>query len=193
VGIDSAVDMIGQARMNYREIDFRLTNITKFHSEERFDAVFSNAALHWVSDAEGAVRAMAAALKPAGRLVAEFGGKGNIGRIVTALDHAMERRGLKVENHFYFPSPGEYATLLEAHGFEVRSIELYDRMTDLDDPKNGIRNWIQMFKAKWVEAVPPGDRQAFFAEVEEELRPQLFFDGIWHADYRRLRVVAKKL
>ncbi len=193
VGLDSAVEMIGQARMNYPNLEFRLADITTFQTDEPFHAIFSNAALHWVTDAPAAVRSMASALRTGGRLVAEFGGKGNISRIVRALDHALHRRGLAVTNTFYFPSPGEYASLLEANGFEVRSIELFDRPTDLEDPENGLRSWIKMFKSKWVDTVPASDRQAFFSEVESELRAHLFYDGIWHADYRRLRVAAKKV
>jgi len=190
LGIDNSVDMIGQARMNYPKLEFRLADITKFETSEKFDAVFSNAALHWVTDAEAAVSSIAAALKPGGRFVAEFGGRGNIQKIVAALDNALKRRSLAVANTFFFPSPGEYAPLLEKYGLEVRSIELFDRVTDLDDPKDGIRNWIRMFKSKWVEIVPPIQREGFFQEVEAELAKTLHFNGIWHADYRRLRVIA---
>ena len=179
VGLDSSPDMIAQARQNYPGIRFLLADAANFTVDEPFDAVFSNAALHWVHDAEGAVRSIAAALKTGGRFVAEFGGKGNVGALLAAARTILGRD----LNPWYFPSAGEYATLLERHGFEIRYASLFDRPTELEDPERGLRDWIAMFGGAEMKGIE--------RELEEAVRPQLFRDGRWWMDYRRLRVVAE--
>src|SRR5260370_15673661 len=193
IGMDSAVDMIGQARLNYPKIEFRLVDARSFRVTEPFDAVFSNAALHWIPEAESVIESVQLALKPGGRFVAEFGGKGNITHIVRELTSALAARGVTAKNTFFFPSVGEYTPLLERHGFEVRMAELFDRPTELEDPVRGMREWIEMFKSTWLNPLPKSEHPALFADVEDRLRPHLFRNGHWHADYRRLRFTAYKL
>src|SRR5258708_4935801 len=106
---------------------------------------------------------------------------------------ALGARGVTAKNTFFFPSVGEYAPLLERHGFEVRMAELFDRPTELEDPVRGMREWIEMFKSTWLDPLPKSEHPALFADVEERLRPHLFRNGHWHADYRRLRLTAYKL
>src|SRR5688572_11002406 len=77
IGVDRSPEMIGQARQNFPKLRFLLADIASFESPEPADAVFSNAALHWVTDAEAAARNVARSLRPGGRFVAEFGGKRN--------------------------------------------------------------------------------------------------------------------
>jgi trans-aconitate methyltransferase len=190
VGIDSSEEMVRQARANYPEGDFRLADVTKFSLTERFDAVFSNAALHWVTEAESAVEHIAAHLKPGGRFAAEFGGKGNVQAILAAMTAVLGRRGYAVHNPWYFPSVGEYSTILERQGFEVRRAELADRQTPLEDGENGIRLWIEMFGKSLISAVPAEELPECLAEFEEAARPSLYDHGVWSADYRRIRVLA---
>src|SRR5688572_27496888 len=89
LGIDRSPDMIAQARRNLPGLSFDVGDATSFTTDEPFDAVFSNATLHWVRPPEAAVERIRAALKPGGRLVAEFGGSGNVARICDALRRAL--------------------------------------------------------------------------------------------------------
>lgn len=190
VGIDADATMIARAQQQYSNLDFRLADARSFalHDEEEpMDAIFSNAALHWVPDADRCIARMAAALSNRhGRFVLEFGGKNNVYEIASFL----ERTCGKDKNPWYFPSIGEYATLLEKHGLEVQSAELYDRPTPLIGD-HGLRNWIAMFGGPFLEGVE--DKEALFQQAEEELKPKLHNGEHWVADYRRIRITGKKV
>ncbi len=190
LGIDSSPDMVAQARQNYPKLKFQLADAKSFRVSEFFDAVFSNAALHWIPDARPVVQAVHRALKSGGRFVAEFGGKGNTGQVMTALQQAGASDPLR---SFYYPSVGEYSTLLESEGFEVRLATLFERPTELEDPVRGLKDWLLMFQQKALDTIPENLRRAAITAVEERLRPTLFYDGKWHIDYRRLRIVAVRL
>ncbi len=197
LGIDSSPDMVQQARGNYPDLQFEVADASQFRAPEPFDAVFSNAALHWMTKPEAVAAAIAAALKPGGRFVAELGGKGNVGRLSRAAVAVIEElTHAPVRGHFglwYFPSVAEYATVLESHGLEVRYALLFDRPTPLEGGENGLRDWLQMFLGPVTGSLPAGAGAKFVERLEERLRPQLFRDGAWVVDYRRLRVVAVKV
>ena len=188
VGVDNSQSMIEQARRNYPGLIFVVEDATSFRFEDPFDAVFSNAVLHWVKDAGAAVRSIVGALGPAGRFVAEFGGHGNTRSILAALRAVLgpeaERR-----NPWYYPSVGEYALLLEQHGLEVRQAELFDRPTPLEG-ENGMENWLRMFCGAFFQGIPAGHADEMMDEMVALLRPQRYHDGVWSVDYRRLRIVA---
>ncbi len=191
IGLDSSPEMIATAQTAYPGINFIVADASDFSFAESFDAVFSNAALHWVERAEAAVICMARALKPGGRFVVEFGGKGNIAGIARALEQAIHHlHGRKVNADNYFPAIGEYTSLLEKHGLEPVSALLFDRPTKLEGGEEGLENWIKMFRRELVVGFSDAERQAIFAEVKSALRDKLFRDGNWFADYRRLRIVA---
>ncbi len=193
VGIDSAPSMIEAARAAYPDIEFLVADARDFSFPTSFDAIFSNATLHWVPEAESVVRNIAGALKPGGRFVAEFGGKGNVAQITTALQQSLqELLHSEVASSWYFPSIGEYAPLLEQHGLLVRSAWLFDRPTKLEEGEKGLRNWIEMFTGGMLRDVPDDVKRQVLKRTEAELRNQLFKDGNWFADYRRLRVLAYK-
>lgn len=191
-GLDSSASMIAQARQNYPKIKFVLADAREFRFDEPFDAVFSNAALHWMPEASRVLGCVARALKPSGRFVLEMGGKGNIATIVDVLEAVLRESGYEARNPWYFPSAGEYATLLEEHGFEVEALWNFQRWSKLEHPEKGLREWLEMFAGPWFADVPASARGTMVAEIESRLRPGLFRDGSWWADYRRLRVVAKK-
>lgn len=150
----------------------------------QLDAVFSNAVLHWVLDAQGAVHSVANALKPGGRFVAEFGGKGNVQTILRALQQVSGRSDI---HPWYFPSVGDYAALLESAGLEVIYAHLFERPTPLGD--TGLAGWLEMFCQRFFADLPAQRWQAIVSEVEETAA-NLYQDGQWFADYRRLRVAA---
>lgn len=192
IGLDSSVSMIAQARQNFPALRFVLSDARSFRFDEPFDAVFSNAALHWIQDAEAVVRSVAAALRPGGRFVLEMGVKGNIGRIQHAIEDVLRGTGRSAASPWFFPRAGEYAALLEKCGFEVRMAQTFDRWSKLEHPERGLREWLEMFGGKYFEGIPVTERESLERAIESHLRPVLYKDGAWWADYRRLRVEAVK-
>lgn len=191
VGIDSDPAMVAQARANFPDLTFAVGDATRLATDRPFDAVFSNAVLHWVSDADGAAASIRSALRPGGRLVAELGGRGNVAAIVDAVADATAAAGYTpVRTSWYFPSIGEYATVLERHRLEPVWMALIDRPTPLDGGADGLRLWLTMFGDRLLATVPADARAAVIRDAEDRLRPRLFREGTWHADYRRLRLVA---
>ena len=175
------------------DIEFVVADAADFSFTGPFDAVFSNAALHWVTEAEQAVVRMAQALKQGGRFVVELGGKGNIAAITRAVRDAIwEVLQVEVEYGRYYPSISEYSGLVERHGLLVRSAVLFDRPTKLEAGAQGLRNWIAMFDQGVMRNVPDDKKEQVIRKVEDKTRRILFVDGYWFADYRRLRMVAHK-
>lgn len=196
IGIDASPEMIEQAGLNFPQIEFQVADVRDYRRDVTFDAVFSNAVLHWVQPPEQAVRTMAAALRPGGRLVIEFGGRGNVQQILTGLNDAIRSvvgGHAGGANPWYFPSLGQYASLLEQEQLEVRYATLFSRPTPLEDGEAGMANWLAMFGQPCLAAVPEEHRAAVLAQAIERLRPWLFRDGRWFADYRRLRIMAVRM
>ena len=194
-GIDLSESMISKAKVSYPDLDFRVMSATDFHFEQPFDAVFSNATLHWVTDATAAVRQMYENLKPGGRLVLEMGGRGNVQLILSTLQNRLRVHGWNEQarrNIFYFPSLSEYSGLLEQQGFRVTFAAHFDRETELKDSETGMADWLQMFCGAYLNEMEPAQADAVLVEVQEELKPVLFHHGKWWADYKRLRVIAIK-
>lgn len=188
VGLDVAESAIAQCRQNYPQIEFIVANGADFAFDRGFDVVFSNAALHWIHPPAAAVKCIYEALKPGGRLVAEFGGKGNIQQITQAIDKALaESNG----DRWYFPSIGEYSTLLERQGFEVNYATLFARPTKLSG-ENGLANWLTMFARDRFKKFSSATKTAIINRIESQLRPSLYRDGQWWADYYRIRIIATK-
>ncbi len=186
VGLDRSAEMIEEARATHPELAFRKGDARDLAVEEPFDAVFSNAALHWIDDADqdAVLSGVAAALQPGGRFVAEMGGVGNVQKVIGAARAQLAERGYQTDDPWYFPSIGEYTPRLERHGFEVRQAVLFDRPTELED---GIRAWLKMFGDGLLGPVPDDELPAVVDDIADRLRTALFEDGRWMADYRRLR------
>jgi trans-aconitate methyltransferase len=187
-GLDKSAEMLAEARKNYPDLEFVLGDAASFHFAKPFDAVFSNAALHWVQDAEGAVRSIARALRASGRFVAEFGGQGNIASVQAVL-RAVLGPSADQQSPWYYPSADEYAALLQGHGFQVRDASLFDRPTPLEG-EDGMANWLRMFTGTYLRELPPDRVDNAVSHLADHLRPTLYHDGIWTVDYRRLRVLA---
>jgi trans-aconitate 2-methyltransferase len=194
IGIDNSALMLAKARGNYPKLQFEQEDGARFHFAEPFDAVFSNAALHWIREAQDVIACVWKSLKPRGRFVAEFGGKGNVQTIILAVRGAVEAAGcsgIQEIEPWYFPTIGEYSTLLEKQGFSVTYAALFDRPTPLEGGDKGMRDWIQMFD-NLLTGVPMDHRDPVIKDIEARLRPKLCRDGTWLADYKRIRVVAVK-
>lgn len=156
-----------------------------------FDAVFSNAALHWVRDHDALLAGVFRVLRPGGRFVAEFGGQGNIAAIRVALAAVLARHGhAGAEAHVnYFPSPAEYARRLERHGFRVERMALIPRPTPLG--AGGMAEWLRTFRNGVLGGLPEPVRETVLEETVELLAPALRDEqGNWTADYVRLRFAA---
>jgi len=195
VGIDAAEGMVAQARAQYPDLTFDVADAREY-DPGTFDAVFSNAALHWIprDDHDAVLSMVVDALTEGGRFVAELGGRGNVAQVETAVRAELAERGYETENPWYFPSLGEYASRLEAHGLEVTAAWLFDRPTPLEGGRDGLREWIEMFGDSVLAPVPERDHEAVLDGIEERLRPTLYDTETetWTADYRRLRFVAER-
>ena len=123
--------------------------------------------------------------------MAEFGGKGCVAQIIAGTREAL--RGADIARQWYFPSVGQYAPLLEEHGFEVRLATLFDRPTPLEDGEQGLRNWLWMFVGGYLDSLEPARREEVLTDIERRLRGELWHKDHWVADYRRIRLVAVKL
>jgi trans-aconitate methyltransferase len=194
-GIDRSGEMIQQARAAYPALRFEVMDAREIKFAEKFDAVFSNATLHWIKEPERAVEGIARVLRLGGRFVAEFGGRGNIAGLVAAVERAWSKVGMKEPppHPWYYPSLAEYAGLLEKHGLEVSYGLLFDRPTPLEDGERGLRNWLEMFGGALLENLPEEQRKSLLEEIQRGARASLYTDGRWVLDYRRLRVSARKM
>lgn len=190
VGVDASAAQVEAARA--RGCDARVMDATDLRFDNEFDAVFSNAALHWVKRADAMLAGVARALHPSGRFVAELGGHGCVQTIRGALHAALRRRGVdpNAVDPWYFPTPEDYGARLARAGFVVDYIALIPRPTPLPGDVTG---WLETFAESFIHALPPGERPAALAEVRDELRPSLCNSaGEWTADYMRLRFAAHR-
>jgi len=193
-GIDSSAAMIQQAQQKYPQLTFQVADARNLDYVNQFDAVFSNAALHWIKPPEDALEGIWNALKPGGRLVAEFGGKGNVNSITCAIISAMTDMSVdsnEIDFPWFFPSIGEYAALMEKTGFRVTYALHFNRPTRLDG-EEGLRNWINMFGSSLLANIPDKLHGDIIKKAENSVRAVLQHDGVWFADYKRIRVVAIK-
>ena len=155
-----------------------------------FDAVFTNAALHWMKRADLVLQGVASALKPGGRFVGEFGGAGNVASIRAALHAGLRARAIDPwsVDPWYFPAREEYAALLERSGFLVNYIELIPRPTQLI---GDILDWLEIFAQPFLNAIEDSVRREYLTEMRRMLAPTLrSAAGGWSADYVRLRFKA---
>jgi trans-aconitate methyltransferase len=187
VGVDGSPDMVSAAKR--RGIDARVGDAYSLNFHCEFDAVFSNAALHWMKgDPDAVIQGVHRALKPGGRFVAEMGGHGNVAAITVAICATLEVYGVQDPASlipWYFPTPDEYRERLERAGFVVEYIALIPRPTPVP---SGMRGWLETFAIPFTKSVTEVRRNAFLDEVAERLRPVLCDDrGRWTADYMRLR------
>ena len=190
VGVDASPEFVEAARA--RGIDARLGDARALAFDAEFDAAFSNAALHWMGAPDAVLAGVARALRRGGRVVAEFGGKGNVAAIATALIAVLDARGIEAASRFpwYYPTVGEYEERLRANGFDVERIETFARPTPLPA---GMRRWLETFANPFVTGVPKDERAAILDKVTALLAPSLRDDaGNWTGDYVRLRFLARK-
>lgn len=195
LGIDRSTEMIRQAKEKYPELRFEVMDAKEISLDQKFDAVFSNATLHWIKEPARVIDGVANLLHPGGRFVAEFGGKGNTAGFLEAVRQAWSDLQLPgyAPNPWFYPSIPDYAALLEQRGFEVTYAILFDRPTPLEDGERGLRHWIDMFCASFKENLTAPQSESLLNAIENHARPKLFHSDQWVMDYRRLRIVARRL
>jgi trans-aconitate methyltransferase len=189
-GIDASPEQIEAAKKAYPKLSFRVGDATNFRLPERVDAVFSNAVFHWIArkDQPAMMRCVHKALNEGGQFVFEMGGYRNNAVIHSAMDRAFADHGLVYQVPFYFPTIGEYSGMLENAGFHVTYMNLFARPTVLSG-ENGMADWIRMFIRKPFEAVNIKEsmKNSIIDEAVSLMKPLLYQDGVWTADYVRLR------
>jgi len=189
IGVDASAEQVSATAALGLETHVMSGDALEFENE--FDAVFSNAALHWMKDANAVIDGVARALKPGGRFVGEMGGADNVASVRSALHSEMEARGLDPQklDPWYFPDETEYGGLLETAGFEVLAIERFSRPTPIPGP---LEDWLDTFSESFLLALPEAERGAMKAKIANDLRPALCDSkGQWTVDYVRLRFEAR--
>jgi SAM-dependent methyltransferase len=190
LGVDLSDELLAVARMKGLRVRKLDGHALDFVSE--FDAVFSNAALHWMLKPERVIAGVHRALRPHGRFVAELGGHGNVAALATAMRAIAALRGSDpaLLTPWFFPTAEEYAALLTEGGFAVREITLVSRPTPL---KHGIEGWLRTFGRSFFDQFPEPERSEAVAEAAELVRPSLCDgSGVWTADHVRLRFFAER-
>src|SRR5699024_4395912 len=187
-------NMIQQAQNKYPHIPFHVEDATALTDKNQFDAVFSNATLHWVKQPEQALQAIYNSLKTNGRFVAEFGAKGNVAKItneIKAQAGKLNRPYAEEKFPWYLPSIGEYTTLMEKAGFHASFAQAFDRPTPLKG-KDRLRNWINMFGQSMIPNLAEPTYLQLIQQIEANLQRSMYKNGHWIADYKRIRVIGIK-
>jgi ubiquinone/menaquinone biosynthesis C-methylase UbiE len=191
-GIDASPEMIKKAQEKYSDIKFFVKDATDFSFESPFDAMFSNATLHWINKQEKALQCIYGVLKEGGRFVFEMGGKHNIASIHNAIKEEMKIEGVagKIPAELnYFPSVAEQCVLLEKVGFTVSDVKYFKRPTKLEG-EEGMKLWIRQFCGFFFKNISDDLKEKITTNAVERLRKTNYENGNWNADYVRLRVRA---
>ena len=194
VGLDSSADMVDVARAADANgtATYVVADAHDLPVEGTFDAVFSNAALHWMTDVGAVFTRVHSVLRPGGLFVAEQGGVGNVRAVLDALGSACRTHALPApRSPWDFPSPAQQATRLESAGFVVRQLALFDRPTPLPDGAGGASGWLRMFGATMLAQLPAAAVPAILTDVDANAAPLLRHGDSWSIDYVRLRFVAQ--
>ncbi|MGL4523852.1 MAG: class I SAM-dependent methyltransferase [Bacilli bacterium] len=190
-GVDASNEMIDTAKQKYPALNFTCMDAAHMNFNQNFDIVFSNAALHWMKDAEKVLGKITQALKLGGTFVAEFGGKYNCLTIRESMLAECEEQGYSITTDdfpWYFPSIGEYTALMEKVGLDVTYAQHFERSTLLDG-EQGVAQWVRMFGGAITSKIPPVELESFLTNVQKRTESKLYRDGNWYADYWRIQVI----
>lgn len=193
-GIDTSSTMIDAAKSKYPHIKFQVLDGVNIQFNQKFDAIFSNAVIHWIKNQQALIENCYHSLLPGGRFVAELGGENNVQSIIDAMKEASKQLHLSFDETLLpwtFPTTEEMCTYLTNAGFTIQAIDHFKRPTPLIG-KDGIRNWLDMFSNQLITHFSDEEKEAFYSTCEDILRPTLYKNGEWIADYWRLRFVAVK-
>jgi trans-aconitate methyltransferase len=191
-GVDASPEMVAATRARGLAADEAPAERLPY-PDGSFDAVFSNAVLHWVQGQDQMMAEVHRVLKPGGRFVAEMGGHGNVAAIHVAFMAVLDRHGFRdlEDGVNYYPTPNAYTRRLERHGFTVERIALIPRPTPLEE--SGMAGWLRTFRRGVLEELPDELRTVVVDQTCALLAPVLCDDdGNWTADYVRLRFIARR-
>lgn len=205
-GIDNSTSMLEAARSRAltcpHTFSVALQSADSLPYEEEFDAVFSNAALHWIPMQKhpAMLRSIYRALRfgPDARFVAEMGGQGNVAAIRAALRSVLAAFDIDAEAHAaaFYPAPAVYRRMVEEAGFTVKFMELIPRPTTLSkgpDGANPMETWLNTFRNGVLNLLSQANRTEAVNRTVALLKPILCdSEGNWTADYVRLRFHATK-
>ncbi len=195
IGMDLSTQMVEKAKEKFPDIKFYIGNAENFKLDEQVDAVFSNAALHWMRNPKEVIKCVWNALNHGGRFVAEFGGKGNVENVIKAISKVLDRDyGIDASklNPWFFPNIAEYSTLLEQQGFHVTYAIHFDRPTKMKDGENGLNLWLTGSVDDFFMGFSAEEKKKVLEKISKEARSQLYKDEAWYIDYKRLRIMAIK-
>lgn len=189
--VDRSQNMIQQAQKKFPNVNFIVQDALKLDYINEFDAVFSNAVLHWIKPPKEVLLRIYRSLKQGGRFVAEFGGKGNVQFIMEEVKRQFEKSNVEFVFPWYFPSIGEYSSLMEEVGFKVTYAHHFDRPTRLEGV-DGLQHWMEMFTGNVFEGLSKATKEEIISNVERRLENTLFHKEYWMVDYKRLRIIGMK-
>lgn len=196
IGLDQSETMLQRAKQKYNNLEFHQADATDFNFDAFFDAVFSNSVLHWIPEQDKVITNIHKALKKNGRFIAEMGAKGNVRKIIESIQNAIQAANFKnvpLEEVFYFPSLGQYASLLEKNGFAVEAAFMFERPTSIENGKADFKDWVNIFGVLFFQHVPISKKPEIVDQAISKMLKELEKNERYYADYVRLRIVAKKL
>jgi trans-aconitate 2-methyltransferase len=174
VGIDSSRDMVDLATRHFPpercpNVSFLLKDARALDFHEEFDAVFSNACLHWVIDHQSVLGGIKRCLKPSGKVLLQMGGKGNASTVLEAIDTVLRiPRWAAYFKDFAFPyafyGPDEYRAWLENLSFRIRRVELLPKDM-IHDGGDRFAGWLRTTWLPYTERVPASLREEFIHDI----------------------------
>lgn len=192
LAVDKSASMLSAARAAFPALATAQVDGEELGFDGEFDAVFSNAALHWMTRPERVANGVFRALRPGGRFVFEMPEAKNVDRTLTALDVALREHGAGgfERRRWYFPTVAQQATVLEQAGLEVRWVHVFERPSFVRDAhgESGLRVWVRLFAADVFDTLGSAT-DAVFTRAES-LLTDLRRDGGQELDYVRLRMLA---
>lgn len=193
IGLDQSNEMLSLAKRDYPGIIFIEGDAVSFSLKEKVDLIFSNAVLHWIDEDKqpALIENIASNLKDGGELVLEMGGKGCAETVHSTLEGIFSEKGLEYKRSFYFPSIGEYTSIIDSHGLKTDYAILFDRPTVQKNP-DGLVDWIKMFNKAPFEGLAEDVKENIYEEARIRLKDSLYHNGSWIIDYVRLRIRAHK-
>lgn len=192
-GIDQSEVTVRKARLKYPDLNIQVKDACQYRTDIEYDAVISNATIHWIKNAPAVAYSIWLALRKGGRFVAEFAGSGNVDVLMSAMKDELETRGYSWAGRspWYFPTIGEYTSLLEHTGFRVMLAEHFDSLTPLKGD-TGIARWLDGFSKHFFYDVTPADKASIYSAIEARVKDELYREGQWMIDTSRLRIIAIK-
>lgn len=193
VGIDASSEMLQDAKAKYPHISFIESDAHHYVKSNMYDKVLSNAAMHWMKDIKTVIKNVYESTKPGGTFVCEFGAKGNMQKIINAYGDILKARGINMNerNPWTFLPEEKFVELLKNVGFTVEYSSTFDRMTPLAG-ESGLRDWLHSFYNIFMPDFTPNEREEAYETIMKKTQDSLYIHGVWHADYKRLRVRATK-